>query len=84
MEQELEFAGQCLRVDAKNYHAWSHRQAVVGAFQLWHQELAFVEALLQDDPANNSTWNQRFFCISHLADRCPRLLSLQLQYLAAP
>lgn len=29
MPQELEFAAACLTHDAKNYHAWAHRQAVL-------------------------------------------------------
>ena len=40
-------ARQVLEEDAKNYHAWGHRQWVLKKFALWDQELAFVEKLLQ-------------------------------------
>eukprot|EP00887_Chlorella_sp_A99_P007361 scaffold2.g7361.t1 len=61
-EEELEFAAACLAVDAKNYHAWAHRQAVLAAgapLRLWAAELAFTERLLRDDLRNNSAWSQR-------------------------
>ena len=28
--------------DAKNYHAWTHRQWVVRTFELWDGELEFI------------------------------------------
>ncbi len=55
--QELEFAAACLQHDAKNYHAWAHRQAVLAALgtsALWGAELAFTERLLRQDVRNNS------------------------------
>lgn len=33
IKQELEFAAACLTHDAKNYHAWAHRQALFLAVQ---------------------------------------------------
>jgi hypothetical protein len=30
--QELDFAGACLGQDAKNYHAWAHRQVAPPAW----------------------------------------------------
>ncbi|KAK9864909.1 hypothetical protein WJX84_000659 [Apatococcus fuscideae] len=57
--EEMEFAADCLRVDAKNYHAWGHRHAMLRAFGLWGSELELTDLLLQDDPYNNSAWSQR-------------------------
>jgi len=62
--QEMEAASATLAVDAKNYHAWAHRQALVAAWDLWDEELAFTEAVLADDVRNNSAWNQRFFILT--------------------
>ena len=62
--QEMEAAATTLAVDAKNYHAWAHRQALVAAWDLWDEELAFAEAVLADDVRNNSAWNQRFFILT--------------------
>ena len=62
--QELEFAANCLDGDAKNYHAWSHRQAVVEQFGLWEEELSFVCTMITADVRNNSAWNQRFCIVS--------------------
>lgn len=45
--------------DAKNYHAWAHRQHVVARHGAWAGELEFTEALIDEDPANNSAWNHR-------------------------
>ena len=63
--QELEFTASILRIDAKNYHAWSHRQWVLSTYELWGGELAFVEGLLAEDLRNNSAWNQRYFILNN-------------------
>merc|ERR1712226_172161 len=47
-----------------NYHAWQHRQWVLATFNLYDNELEFIEQLLLDDIRNNSAWNQRFFVMS--------------------
>ena len=62
--QEMEASAATLAVDAKNYHAWAHRQALVAAWDLWDEELAFTEAVLEDDVRNNSAWNQRFYILT--------------------
>ena len=62
--QELEFAHSCLADDAKNYHAWSHRQAVVRLAELWESELLYTSDVIEDDVRNNSAWSQRFFVLS--------------------
>lgn len=62
-KREIEFTKIVLDGDAKNYHAWSHRQhALLGAsIDFTESELNFVENLLDDDVRNNSAWNQRWF-----------------------
>jgi hypothetical protein len=52
-----------LEADAKNYHAWAHRQVVVAAAGAWQQEMEYLQELLQQDVRNNSAWNQRAFVI---------------------
>ena len=37
----------------------SHRQYILQQFNMWHQELPFVELLLEEDIRNNSAWNHR-------------------------
>ena len=61
--KELEFTAEILRKDAKNYHAWQHRQSVIRGFNLWNGELTFVTRLLEEDIRNNSAWNQRYYTI---------------------
>lgn len=63
-QEEMGFAADCLRVDAKNYHAWGHRHAMLQAFHLWESELELTSLLLEDDPYNNSAWSQRHVAFS--------------------
>ena len=72
VRDEMEFSAACLVYDAKNYHAWAHRQAMIKAFGapgegpwLWGEELTFTERLLRDDIRNNSAWTQRYFVAVH-------------------
>lgn len=51
-------------MDAKNYHAWSHRQWVLSTYGLWDKEMEFVDRLLEDDVRNNSVWNHRYYVVS--------------------
>ncbi|ODM88360.1 Protein farnesyltransferase/geranylgeranyltransferase type-1 subunit alpha [Orchesella cincta] len=66
LERELKLTERMLGADPKNYHAWQHRQWVLGVFKgcfpsLAGEELAFVKTLLENDARNNSAWNQRYF-----------------------
>ena len=63
--QELEFIADILTQDAKNHHAWQHRQWAIQEFKLWDNELPYVDQLLKEDVRNNSVWNQRYFVISN-------------------
>lgn len=56
-------SAEALEADAKNYHAWAHRQVVVAAAGSWQQEMDYLEELLRQDVRNNSAWNQRAFVI---------------------
>jgi len=65
---------EALAADAKNYHAWAHRQAVVAAAGTWRQELKYVDQLLQEDVRNNSAWNQRAYVMQvTLVMHAPRM-----------
>lgn len=66
---ELSASAQALIQDHKNYHSWAHRQIVrkeEASEENWSSELNFVHQMLEDDPFNNSAWNQRAFVIRHL------------------
>lgn len=48
--------------DAKNYHAWAHRQwalAALGDVDAWRDELDFAARLIDEDVRNNSAWSHR-------------------------
>lgn len=64
--KELRLTEIVLSQDAKNYHAWQHRQWVIKTFSLFDKELEYVDRLLEEDIRNNSAWNQRFFVVSNL------------------
>ena len=36
-------------------------QWLVSRFSVWHNELSFIDALLDADMRNNSAWNHRYF-----------------------
>jgi len=64
--EESEFSTGCLEQDAKNYHAWAHRQATALAFacsELWKKEFELTERFLGQDMRNNSAWNHRIFAL---------------------
>ncbi|KAL2509582.1 protein farnesyltransferase/geranylgeranyltransferase type-1 subunit alpha [Forsythia ovata] len=61
---ELQFTQEIFSEDAKNYHAWSHRQWVLQALGGWEDELAYCDKLLQEDIFNNSAWNQEVVIIA--------------------
>ncbi|KAM3569167.1 hypothetical protein VYU27_008731 [Nannochloropsis oceanica] len=61
---ELEAVARTLKGDGKNYHAWAYRQWLLQTFQTgWEAEKQFVDELLEEDPRNNSAWNQRWFIV---------------------
>jgi protein farnesyltransferase/geranylgeranyltransferase type-1 subunit alpha len=75
---ELDYIGTVLHVDGKNYHAWSHRQWVVGniiattmnssnsnSSSIWSAEMEYTTRLLEIDVRNNSAWNHRWFALHH-------------------
>jgi len=79
-DQELRFVEMILSQDAKNYHAWQHRQWVISTFDLWEGELAFCDDLLEAGIRNNSAWNQRFFVISRTSGWGPEVAVREVEY----
>ncbi|EAQ90571.1 hypothetical protein CHGG_02506 [Chaetomium globosum CBS 148.51] len=63
--KERNFLQQILAEDTKNYHVWSYRSYLVGKFNLFNdgEELAAMEAMIDDDVRNNSAWSHRFFLV---------------------
>ncbi len=66
--KELDVTATVLEQDAKNYHAWQHRQWAIRTFELWKDELQYVEDLISKDVRNNSAWNQRYFVVANTED----------------
>ena len=66
--KELQFTESILQMDAKNYHAWSHRQWVLSTHNMWDKELDYVDRLLEEDLRNNSAWNHRYYVVSRSQD----------------
>ena len=64
--QLFRFTEMILSHDAKNYHAWQHRQWAIATFELHDGEVEFIERLLEEDIRNNSAWNQRFFLLANV------------------
>ncbi|KAJ2890205.1 CAAX geranylgeranyltransferase alpha subunit [Coemansia aciculifera] len=64
IRRELQFVGEVIDKDSKNFHAWSHRQFVVRLYGIWDQEMAYVETQINQDVRNNSAWNQRYFVLT--------------------
>ena len=66
---ELSYVSTVLAHDAKNYHAWSHRQYVLRSScdtsatstNLWQSDLSYTDTLISTDMRNNSAWNHRWF-----------------------
>eukprot|EP00586_Coscinodiscus_wailesii_P008772 CAMPEP_0172524178 /NCGR_PEP_ID=MMETSP1066-20121228/294051_1 /TAXON_ID=671091 /ORGANISM="Coscinodiscus wailesii, Strain CCMP2513" /LENGTH=222 /DNA_ID=CAMNT_0013307293 /DNA_START=556 /DNA_END=1224 /DNA_ORIENTATION=- len=63
---ELDYVSAVLDEDAKNYHAWSHRQWIITNSstidcELWNDEKKYAHSLIVKDCRNNSAWNQRWF-----------------------
>lgn len=48
-------------MDAKNHHAWLHRQWLLRTFDQWQREEAAIERILEEDPRNNSAWAHAMF-----------------------
>lgn len=67
--KEIAFIHESLIPDAKNYHTWAYLHWLYCHFSSlgrisdarWASELAWCEAMLADDPRNNSAWGWRWF-----------------------
>lgn len=83
-DDELKYTAAVFQEDAKNYHAWSHRQWIVLTVNnptIWDSELSYTDELIFQDGRNNSAWNHRWFA-SHRAKKVP-LLSYEKALLEA-
>lgn len=73
LRDELDFASACLEHDAKNYHAWAHRQFLIKKYVSPSTilfELEYTRKCLEKDVMNNSAWNQRAFLRKVCSDSC--------------
>ncbi|PSN38562.1 hypothetical protein C0J52_14822 [Blattella germanica] len=77
---ELSLTESILSQDAKNYHAWQHRQWVIRTFKLYDNELEYVDQLLEEDIRNNSAWNQRYFVINNTTGFTPEIVARELDF----
>lgn len=64
LDSEMAFMKSIFDDDRKNYHAWSYRTWFVERFQLWTDELDFVDEMLKEDIGNNSVWSYRYFILN--------------------
>ncbi|KAL9693169.1 hypothetical protein quinque_012454 [Culex quinquefasciatus] len=46
--------GNILNIDAKNYHAYQHRQWTIKSYGLFEDELVYVDRLIPEDMRNIS------------------------------
>ncbi|ODM87780.1 Protein farnesyltransferase/geranylgeranyltransferase type-1 subunit alpha [Orchesella cincta] len=77
---ELKLTEQMLGADPKNYHAWQHRQWILGVFKgffpsLAGEELAFVKTLLETDVRITRHGISAISCFSIYLETFPRKLS---------
>lgn len=77
---ELRLTEIVLAQDAKNYHAWQHRQWVLDTYKLFDHELEFVERLIEEDLRNNSAWNQRYFVVKETTGFTEETISRELKF----
>ncbi|QDZ19902.1 protein prenylyltransferase [Chloropicon primus] len=69
LEKELAHLSAVFEADSKHYHAWAHRQWVVGRHKCWATEMELTKAMIARDVYNNSAWNHRFFVLENRTDR---------------
>ena len=48
-------------------------------FDLWENELDYVNSLLAEDIRNNSAWNQRYFVINSTTKFTPEVIEKEIQ-----
>ena len=56
------------------------RQWVIKEFDLWSNELNYVNELLEDDLRNNSAWNQRYFVINGTTKFTDEVITREIMY----
>lgn len=84
LKEECTFTAACLEFDAKNYHAWAHRQSLL---RMWatsanlDAEFACTSEFLERDVMNNSAWTQRAFILK--LDACTRTFDDEIAYVTS-
>jgi len=63
LRAEKDHVDEILKLDHKNYHAWSHRHWLLRTFKCWDGELSYVDTHLKSDIRNNSAWSHRFWVV---------------------
>ena len=58
---------------------YEYRQWVLQEFNLWADEISYINRLLEEDVRNNSAWNQRFFVISNTTKFTPEVLETEMK-----
>ncbi|KAG0717485.1 Protein farnesyltransferase/geranylgeranyltransferase type-1 subunit alpha [Chionoecetes opilio] len=81
--KELRLTEIIFSQDAKNYHAWEHRQWALRTFKLFEGELDYVDRLLEEDVRNNSAWNQRHFAITQTTGFTAEVIQREVGYTKA-
>ncbi|RUS18681.1 protein farnesyltransferase [Endogone sp. FLAS-F59071] len=78
LKQELDFIEELAEERSKNYQLW---QWVIARFDLWAEELSYLDELLIIDVRNNSAWNHRFFVVFEAPTKpTPELLAKEIEY----
>ena len=66
-------------VVVKDYYYVFGRQWVIKEFELWENELEYVNQLIVDDLRNNSAWNQRYFVINTTTTFTDEVISREIE-----
>lgn len=87
IQLELQFTAEIFADDAKNYHAWSHRQFILYTYKdvllvsdCGSSELDYIDTLIDDDVRNNSAWTQRYFVIDNTCRYDAKTITSELEY----
>jgi hypothetical protein len=52
-----------LKIDPKNYHAWSYRTYLLNFCEKYKEEIVFTRKMIDQDCFNNSAWAYRFYVL---------------------
>lgn len=63
LREELEYIGDMIHKNAKNYQVWQHRRVLVEWLKDASGELALTEWVLREDAKNYHAWQHRQWAI---------------------